>query len=133
MPHPERTHIYETAINCMVNQALEDQEQEFIRNRGGDSEEQLLSYLQFCANLLGHTPWPREIVGGRMIEEHFGSWDTVLTKAKLPRPTTPDKPSCFARYYQERERQKQVYREKKAAKKQRFQQRMREQKEKRSV
>ena len=133
MPHPERTHIYETAINRMVNQALEDQEQEFIRNRSGDSEEQLLSYLQFCANLLGHTPWPREIIGGRMIEERFGSWDAALKKAKLPRPTTPDKPSCFARYYQERERQKQVYREKKAAKKHRFQQRMWEQKEKRSV
>ena len=133
MPHPERTHIYETAINRKVNQALEEQEQEFIRNRGGDSQEQLLSYLQFCANLLGHTPWPREIIGGRMIEGRFGSWDAALSKTKLPQPTTPDKTSCFARYYQETERQKQVYREKKAAKKQRYQQRMLAQKGKRSV
>ena len=133
MPHPGRNHIYETAINRMVNQALEAQEQEFIRNRSDDSEEQLLAYLRFCAQLLGHSPWPREIVGGSWMEERFGSWDAALTKANLPQPTTPDKPSCFARYYQETERQKLAYREKKAAKKQRAQQRMLAQKEKRSV
>ena len=88
MPHPGRNNIYEATIKRMVNEALEAQEQEFACNRGNDSDEQLLGYLCFCASLLGHTPWPREIVGGSMIEARFGSWETALANAKLPMPTT---------------------------------------------
>ena len=122
MPHPGRNNIYEATIRRMVNEALEAQEREFAQNRGGDSDEQLLAYLQFCAKALGHTPWPREIIGGRVIEQRFGSWETALTKANLPKPVTQDKLTGFARYREEVERQKVVYREKKAAKKQKVKQ-----------
>lgn len=117
----------------MVNEALDAQEQEFAQNSGGGSDEQLLAYLQFCAELLGHTPWSREIIGGRLIENRFGSWEEALVKAKLPKPTTQDKLTGFARYIEETERQKVVYRQKKAAKKQKNQQRQKIQKEKQSV
>ena len=133
MPHPGRNNIYDAIIKRMVNEALEAQEQEFAQNRGGDSDEQLLAYLQFCAELLGHTPWSREIVGGRLIEERFGSWKIALVKAKLSKPTTQDKLTGFARYQEEVERQKVVYRQKKAAKKLRAKQRESIQKEKQSV
>lgn len=124
MPHPGRNNIYEAAIRRMVNKALEDQEQAFSQNRGTDSDEQLLAYLRCCARQLGHTPWPREIVGGALIEERFGSWELALLQAKLPKPMNPDKVTSFARYREEVERQKAAYREKKAAKKQKAQQRM---------
>ena len=130
MPYPGRNNIYEATIKRMVNEALEAQEQEFAQNRGSDSDEQLLAYLQFCTQLLGHTPWPREIVGGSLIEERFGTWQTAIAKAKLPLPTTPDKLTGFTRYVEETERQKAAYREKKAAKKQKAQQRLKAQKEK---
>ena len=133
MPYPGRNNIYEATIKRMVNKALDAQEQEFAKNRGGDSDEQLLAYLQFCAELLGHTPWSREIVGGRLIENRFGSWEEALVKAKLPKPTTQDKLTGFARYIEETERQKVVYRQKKAAKKQKNRQRQKIQKEKQSV
>ena len=121
MPYPGRNNIYEATIKRMVNEALEAQEQEFVCNRGNDSDEQLLAYLQFCTQLLGHTPWPREIVGGSLIEDRFGTWQTALIKAKLPKPSTPDKTSGFARYQEQTQRQKELYREKKAAKKQKNQ------------
>ena len=130
MPHPGRNNIYEATIKRMVNEALEAQEQEFAQNRGSDSDEQLLAYLQFCTQLLGHTPWPREIVGGSLIEDRFGTWQTAIAKAKLPLPTTPDKLTGFTRYVEETERQKAAYREKKTAKKQKAQQRLKAQKEK---
>ena len=133
MPYPGRNNIYDATIKRMVNEALDAQEQEFAKNRGGDSDEQLLAYLQFCAELLGHTPWPREIVGGRLIEDRFGSWWNALAKAKLPKPITQDKLTGFARYQEEVERQKVVYRQKKAAKKLRAKQRERMQIEKQSV
>ena len=130
MPHPGRNNIYESTIKRMVNEALDAQEQEFTANRSADSNEQLLSYLCLCASLLGHTPWPRELVGGSLIEDRFGTWQTAIVKAKLPMPTTPDKLTSFTRYVEETERQKIVYREKKAAKKQKAQQRLKAQKEK---
>ena len=130
MPHPGRNNIYEATIKRLVNEALEAQEQEFAQNRGNDSDEQLLGYLCFCASLLGHTPWPREIVGGSLIEDRFGTWQMAIAKAKLPLPTTPNKSTGFTRYTEETERQKIVYREKKAAKKQKAQQRLKAQKEK---
>lgn len=130
MPHPGRNNIYEATIKRMVNEALEAQEQEFAQNRGNDSDEQLLGYLCFCASLLGHTPWPREIVGGSLIEDRFGTWQMAIAKAKLPLPTTPNKSTGFTRYTEETERQKIVYREKKAAKKQKAKQRLKAQKEK---
>ena len=133
MPHPGRNNIYEAAIRRMVGEAINAQEQEFACNRGNDSDDQLIAYLRFCADLLGHTPWPREIVGGSMIEQRFGSWETALAKAKLPKPVTQDKLTGFARYLEETQRQKVIYREKKAAKKQRAQQRMKAQKEKQTV
>ena len=133
MPHPGRNNIYDATIKRMVNKALEEQEQEFTLNRGNDSDKQLLEYLRFCARHLGHTPWPREIIGGCLIENRFGSWEMALARANLPKPTTPDKLSEFARYTEETQRQKVVYREKKAAKKLKAQQRMKAQKEKQSV
>ena len=133
MPHPGRNNIYEATIKRMVNEAMEAQEQEFAQNHCSDSIEQLLAYLQFCTQLSGHTPWPREIVGGSMIEARFGSWETALANAKLPMPTTPNKLTGFTRYVKETERQKIVYREKKAAKKQKAQQRIKMRKEKQSV
>ena len=68
-----------------------------------------------------------------MIEQRFGSWETALAKAKLPKPVTQDKLTGFARYIEETERQKAAYREKKVAKKQMAQQKIKEQKEKQSV
>lgn len=130
MPHPGRNNIYEATIKRMVNQALEAQEQEFASSRSLDSDEQLLDYLRFCASVLQHTPWPREIVGGSLIEQRFGSWPNALLKAKLPAPNLPDKVTGFARYQEETQRQKVLYREKKAAKKQKAQQRLKAQKEK---
>ena len=133
MPHPGRNNIYEATIRRMVSQALEAQEQEFAASHGADSNEVLLAYLRDCASALNHTPWPREIVGGSLIEQRFGSWENALVCADLPAPCTPDKLTGFARYQEETQRQKVCYRERKAAKKQRAQQRLKAQKEKQTI
>ena len=133
MGYAGRNNIYEATIKRMVIQAVEAQEQEFACEHGNDSEAQLLTYLQLCAQRLGHTPWPKEIVGGSLIESRFGSWEDALTKAKLPKPVTPDKTTCFARFLEETEKQKLFYREKKSIKKKNAQHRHRRKKEKQSV
>ena len=123
MGYAGRHNIYEATIKRMVTQAIEQQEQEFAAAHSADSDEQLLTYLCQCAVALGHTPWPKEIVGGSLIEQRFGVWQNALTKSKLPHPTTLNAPMSFDRMKEERIRQEIEYRRKKAEKKLRAQQR----------
>ena len=115
----------------MVNEALEEKETAFSQAHAADTDAQLLDYLRICAVNLGHTPYPKEIVGGKLLLARFGTWENALRSAKLPQPTTPNKVSTFALVIQETKHQEELYRQKKALKKQKHQQRLQAQKKKR--
>ena len=117
MAYPGRQNIYEATIRRMVQQALEQQEQEFRQLHETDTDEQLLTHLRSRASALHHSPWPGEIEGGSLILERFGSWQEALNLAGLSAPKRPNKPSSFARIAEETEKQKERYRQKKAEKK----------------
>ena len=117
MAYPGRQNIYEAAIRRMVQEALEQQELEFRQQHGADTEEQLLAYLRSWAVRLRHTPWPGEIAGGKYIQERFGSWSRALLLARLPAPKTVNQSKSFARVQAETEKQKEIYRQRKAEKK----------------
>ena len=117
MAYPGRQNIYEATIRRMVQDALEQQEQEFRQQHESDTDEQLLAYLRAWAIRLHHSPWPDEIVGGRFIQERFGSWNRALLLARLPAPKTANQSKSFARVQEEIEKQKEIYRQRKAQKK----------------
>lgn len=117
MGYAGRQNIYEGAIRKMVTQALEAKEEEFRKEHGSDTDGQLIAYLRLCATKLQHTPWQREILGGTVIAERFGSREKTLAAARLPFPQGEDKPSTFRRVQLEEERQKEIYRQRKAEKK----------------
>ena len=117
MAYPGRQNIYEATIRRMVQEALEQQEQEFRQQHESDTDEQLLAYLRAWAIRLHHSPWPDEIVGGRFIQERFGSWNRALLLARLPAPKTANQSKSFARVQEEIEKQKEIYRQRKAQKK----------------
>ena len=131
MPNASRNDIYDAVIRRMVAEALQAQEEQFELEHGSDTDGQLADHLRGCAQRLGHSPWPKEIVGGEMICRRFGSWDRALEAARLPRPVTANRLSQFIRYQETVEQQKLLYRERKAMKKERAQQRLREQRKKR--
>ena len=117
MAYPGRQNIYEATIRGMVQEALDQQEQDFRQAHEADTDEQLLSYLRAWAIRLHHTPWPGEISGGKLIHERFGSWDRALALARLPAPITANQNKSFARFREETERQKEIYRKRKAERK----------------
>ena len=123
MAYPGRQNIYESTIRRMVQTALDEQEQQFRQQHETDTDEQLLAYLRSCAEQLHHTPWPGEIAGGPLIQNRFGTWPQALALAKLPVPRTANQSKSFARVQEETERQKELYRQQKAEKKQRAAQR----------
>lgn len=131
MPIPSRNAIYDAAIRRMTAQALEEAEAYFAREHDRDTREQLADYLRKCAFELGHTPWPGEIPGGTVIQARFGSWKQALETAGLPDPEHPNRPEKFRRVREETQRQRVVYRQKKAQKQQRAKERIKAQEDKR--
>ena len=130
MPTPSRNDIYEAVIRKMVNQALEEQEERFEEIHGKDTDEALILYLQDRAKELGYSPRYKEIIGWRLLEQRFGSWNEALQKAGLiPAPRCPV--TKLPRIVEEIEKQKELYRQKKAEKKLKNKQRMEAQARKR--
>ena len=117
MGYAGRQNIYEGTIRRMVTQALKEQEEIFRREHETDTDGQLISYLRKCAMELKHVPWPGEVLGGTVITERFGSWESALAAANLQRPKGLNKPGTFLRVKQEEERQKEIYRQRKVEKK----------------
>ena len=117
MGYAGRHNIYDGAIRKMVTLALEAREEEFRKEHSDDTNGQLIAYLRQCTAELQHTPWPGEILGGTVIAERFGSWEKALCAAGLPMPTGENKPSTFLRVQREEQRQKEIYRQRKAEKK----------------
>lgn len=123
MPTPSRNDIYEAVIRKMVSQALEEQEDAFEQIHRSDPEDALVAYLQHCAEVLGYSPRYKEIVGWRLLEQRFGSWSDALHGAGLP-PAVKSPVTKLPRILEETEKQKELYRQKKAEKKLRNRQRM---------
>ena len=129
MPRPTRNEIYDAVIRKMVQQALEAQEESFAGVHASDSDEQLIQYIKEQTAILGYTPRYKEIIGWRLIEQRFGSWEEALQKADL-RICSGCAVNKLPRIQQEVERQKVIYRQKKAEKKERSAQRLMEQAQK---
>ena len=123
MPTPSRNEIYEAVLRKMVTQALEEQEDAFAQIHEQDTDEALLLYLQARARELGYSPRYKEIIGWRLLEQRFGGWNEVLQKAGLM-PSTKCPVTKLPRIMEETEKQKELYRQKRAEKKQRNKQRM---------
>ena len=118
MSYPGRHNIYEATIRRMVQTALAEQELQFRQAHETDSEEALLQYLCQWAQAHGHTPWPGELLGCSLLSARFGSWERAVRLAGLPEPKAPNRLQSFPRYLEEEVRQKELYRQRKAEKKQ---------------
>ena len=130
MPTPSRNDIYEAVIRKMVSQALEEQEERFEEIHGKDTDEALILYLQDRARELGYSPRYKEIIGWELLEQRFGGWNEALQKAGLI-PAARCPVTKLPRILEETEKQKELYRQKKAEKKLKNKQRMEAQARKR--
>ena len=88
----------------------------FASEHRGASREELLAYVRQCAEKLGHTPYPVEVVGSPFIAGYFGGgWSHMLRAAELP-PLPEYIGKVGADRASEYKRQFQLYRRNKAAK-----------------
>ena len=133
MGYAGRHNIYEATIRRMVTQALQAQEEQFRQTHEQDTDEQLLNLIRDWASVHGYTPWPDELEGGSYLKERFGSWEKLIHLAGLTPPTHPHRQQSFRRIMEETERQKELYRRKKAEKKQLAQKRLAERSAKRKA
>ena len=124
MGYPGRHNIYEATIRRMVTQALEAEELQFRQVHEQDTEDQLLELFRDWVSVHRYTPWPDDLAGGSYLTERFGSWEELVHRAGLIPPSHPNRRQSFARVTEETERQKELYRRKKADKKQLAQKRL---------
>ena len=133
MGYPGRHNIYEATIRRMVTQALQAQELQFRQDHARDTDAQLLDLVRDWVSDHGYTPWPLEIPGGSYMAERFGSWEALIELAGLKPPAHPNRQQSFQRFHEETDRQKAIYRRKKAEKKQLTQKRLTQQAAKRKA
>ena len=50
-------------LETMTNAAMRRKDAEFVAAHRDDTDEQLIAYLQQCAQELGHTPYPERYSG----------------------------------------------------------------------
>ena len=91
-----------------IKAALEEKERNFAAAHSESSREELSGYLRACADSLGHTPGPMEIIGSRVILERFGTWTAAVDAAGLD-PVVPRRAAlslcATALYYAEEQAQ----------------------------
>ena len=73
-------------VHIRVKRALAKQEENFAREHGNDTDEQLLEILRSFAEVLGHVPQSGEMIGGKYFVIRFGTWEHAVDSAGLPRP-----------------------------------------------
>ena len=66
-----------------IKAALEEKERNFAAAHSESSREELSGYLRICAESLGHTPGPMEVIGSRVILERFGTWAAAVEASGL--------------------------------------------------
>lgn len=125
--YAQRNNIYDAVIRRMVKEALEEKNHSFEQAHSMDTNEELLAYVRSEAQRLGHTPYPKEIIGGEWIETRFDSWAQVIALAALKPISTPNTPSKFQLIVDEYELQRQNYRVKKAERRKKSQERVQRQ------
>ena len=98
----------------LVAAALLERETEFAQQYAGKKAAELAKYLQKCAEDMGYTPYPVEIVGSGIILRNFASWDAAVLAAGLT-PILPNlEPpplSCTALYRAELQKQWIIFRD----------------------
>lgn len=96
----------------MSRRAMAVLEQENLRfpvEHAGDSNRQLITYLQRCAREIGHSPNSCEVIGGLYIAARFGGWSKALIRAGLPQPQPAPRWERRFIVRRERERQRELF------------------------
>lgn len=94
--------------------ALKQKNAQFSIEHSNDTDEQLLAYLRECAEKLGHTPHPEEIIGGAYISYRFDSFYKAALSARLPSPGRHPAPHGRKIYQDELKEQAKLYQKERA-------------------
>ena len=108
---------YNRMMYKRVKDALALKERQFCLEHRDDTDGQLLAYLHTCAQAIGRTPFPAEVIGHGLISERFGSWNRALELAALePVRGTPPKFTKRQIFRKELAVQQKLYRQEREAK-----------------
>ncbi|MBR3586070.1 MAG: hypothetical protein IKO00_08625 [Oscillospiraceae bacterium] len=80
----------ERQIHKRLTAYLEQQEQDFIKVHGGDTDAELIDYVNRKAREFHRMPHPMELAGGEYLKRRLGNWD-LLARSLGYRPANGQK------------------------------------------
>lgn len=96
-------------VDQRTRQELRLQEQRFLAEHAGDTDEQLAAVIKARAGELERSPQMVEVTGSRYMAERFGSWDKALAAAGQHLPFGATKLIRSDRYKAEYARQAALF------------------------
>lgn len=67
----------ERQIHKRLTAYLEQQEQDFIKVHGGDTDAELIAFVHRKAREFHRMPHPMELAGGEYLKKRLGNWDQL--------------------------------------------------------
>lgn len=96
-------------INLKIENALGAKQRNFAIEHEADTEDELLEYLKSCAERIGHSPNPCEVIGGEYIAMRFNGWENAVSAVGLPAPGIPPRFENRLIYKEEAKRQIKIF------------------------
>jgi len=73
---------------------LDQREQEFLREHGKDSDEELIAYVRRKADEFHRMPHHLELPGGKYLQTRLGDWNTLARRIGY-KPLSPEKSNAI--------------------------------------
>ncbi len=109
MSHFRADQWFDKKVHMRTLTALLEKETQFADEYRDVPKDKLLDYVRYCAKQLGFSPNQVEIIGGTYIARQFGSWETAVHAAGLPRPHQEPRQTRQKVYKQEYLRQVRLF------------------------
>ncbi len=107
---------YDVTMDKRTRDALSLRIAEYEQAHENDSDAALLDMLRARAEELGYVPYPVDCLAGGLIMQRFGSWQTALKLASLPKPMGTKVIKNSRLYQEEYRRQQKLHRREKEQK-----------------
>ena len=67
-------------VHKRMAEHLKQREESFVTEHGGDSNAELMAYIQSKAKVLGRMPHPLELDGGKYLQQRLGDWQLLARR-----------------------------------------------------
>ena len=108
---------YQKEIDRRTLKAIREKNDKFCEDYADATRLELILNVLNRARILGHTPQAAEVIGSELMIKRFGTWENVISAARLPPAQGKNKLTGTVLFKEERRKQIRLYKEEQRKKK----------------